>query len=103
MPSSDILAPLSLRRRYFGMIALALGAAAMTGPRAAVAQGPVLRGLRDIEGDAMAELAYLLGVEAYVYGFPLVMMDVTNGILTAASKSGEYSDPSTSICGCGAM
>jgi hypothetical protein len=26
-----------------------------------------------------------------VYGFPLVLMDVTNGILTATSKSGEYS------------
>ncbi len=33
--------------------------------------------------------AYLLGEEEYVYGFPLVMMDVTRQVLTATSKSGE--------------
>ena len=38
-------------------------------------------------------VAYLLGEEEYVYGFPLVMMDVTRQVLTAASKSGEYSAP----------
>jgi len=39
------------------------------------------------------EAAYLLGEEEYVYGFPLVMMDVTRQVITAASKSGEYSAP----------
>ncbi len=37
--------------------------------------------------------AYLLGEEAYIYGFPLVMMDVTREVTTAASKSGEYAAP----------
>jgi hypothetical protein len=36
---------------------------------------------------------YLLGEEAYVYGFPLVMMDVTREVLTAAHEAGEYSAP----------
>jgi hypothetical protein len=37
--------------------------------------------------------AYLNAIEGYVYGFPLVIMDLTKGVLTAASKSGEYSAP----------
>jgi len=37
--------------------------------------------------------AYIHAMEGYVYGFPLVLMDVTNGVLTAASRSGEYSAP----------
>lgn len=36
---------------------------------------------------------YVLGEEAYVYGFPLVMMDVTRQVLTAAPTSGEYAAP----------
>ena len=36
---------------------------------------------------------YLLGEEEYVYGFPLVMMDVTREVLTATPKAGEYSAP----------
>ncbi len=32
-------------------------------------------------------------MEEYVYGFPLVMMDVTKGVLTAASKTGELKAP----------
>jgi len=39
------------------------------------------------------QIAYLLGMYAYVYGFPLVMMDVTRQVLTAAPRSGEYSAP----------
>lgn len=37
--------------------------------------------------------SYLLGEEEYVYGFPLVMMDVTRQVTTAATKSGEYAAP----------
>jgi hypothetical protein len=39
------------------------------------------------------EGGYLLGEQEYVYGFPMVMMDVTREVLTAASKSGQYSAP----------
>jgi hypothetical protein len=39
------------------------------------------------------EGGYLLGEEEYVYGFPLVMMDVTREVLTATHKAGEYSAP----------
>ena len=36
---------------------------------------------------------YLLGEEEYVYGFPLVMMDVTREVLTATHMTGEHSAP----------
>src|SRR5215471_16828102 len=37
--------------------------------------------------------AYLVGMEEYVYGFPLVMMDATRQVITAVPKAGEYSAP----------
>src|SRR5215813_11329670 len=40
--------------------------------------------LKALQEDAREEVAYLLGMESYVYGYPLVMMDVTRGVLTAA-------------------
>jgi hypothetical protein len=39
------------------------------------------------------EVAYVAGMEEYVYGYPLVMMDVTRQVTTAASNAGEYSAP----------
>jgi len=39
------------------------------------------------------ETAYVVGMEEYVYGYPLVMMDVTREVTTAAATSGEYSAP----------
>jgi hypothetical protein len=42
---------------------------------------------------AKEAVAYVVGMEEYVYGYPLVMMDVTREVLTAASTSGEYSAP----------
>lgn len=39
------------------------------------------------------EAGYLLGEEEYVYGFPLVMMDVTRQVVTATAQTGEYSAP----------
>ena len=39
------------------------------------------------------EEAYVLGMESYVYGFPLVIMDVSKGALTAASSPAEYTAP----------
>jgi hypothetical protein len=40
--------------------------------------------LEDLKDDVREEVAYLLGMESYVYGYPLVMMDVTREVLTAA-------------------
>jgi hypothetical protein len=37
--------------------------------------------------------AFIRGMQAYVYGFPLVMMDLTRQVMTAASTPGEYSAP----------
>jgi hypothetical protein len=36
---------------------------------------------------------YLIGEQAYVYGFPLVMMDVTRRVVTATARSAEYKAP----------
>ena len=38
-------------------------------------------------------MAYVLGLECYAYGFPLVMMDATNRIVTAVTKAGDYKAP----------
>lgn len=88
---------LRLRRRDFGAAALALSVAALAKPTSAAAQGLLGRALDDVEGDVMGELAYVLGMEAYVYGFPLVLMDATNRVETATSKAGEYSAPYNQI------
>ena len=42
---------------------------------------------------AKQEVAYVVGMEEYVYGYPLVMMDVTREVTTAAATSGEYAAP----------
>jgi hypothetical protein len=39
------------------------------------------------------EEAYLYRMEAYVYGFPLVIIDVTKEVQTATPTSGEYTAP----------
>ncbi len=44
-------------------------------------------------GKVKEEVAYIFGMEEYVYGFPLVMMDVTKDVVTATPKSGEYKAP----------
>jgi len=38
-------------------------------------------------------VAYVYGMQEYVYGFPLVIMDVTREVVTATSTSGEYKAP----------
>jgi hypothetical protein len=83
--------------------ALALGAAAALHPGPSLAQdraeklAQFLKGelgeLKDLKGDVKQEIAYLFGMECYAYGFPLVLMDVTNGVITATSKSAEYKAP----------
>jgi hypothetical protein len=48
---------------------------------------------------AREQAAYLFGMYGYAYGFPLVMMDVTRQVMTAAPSSGEYSAPSPGAVG----
>ena len=43
-------------------------------------------------GRVREQIAYVRGMYAYAYGFPLVMMDVRR-VMTAAPSSGEYSAP----------
>jgi hypothetical protein len=83
-------------RRNFG--ALALGAATLLMTARSWAQGILedlsgdMERLKDeIEGDLRVlkedvreEVAYLLGMLSYVYGYPMVVMDVTRQVLTAA-------------------
>ena len=38
-------------------------------------------------------IAYIRALQAYVYGYPLVIMDVTREVTTASAHSGEYSAP----------
>jgi hypothetical protein len=39
------------------------------------------------------EIAYIRGMQAYVYGFPLVIMDVTKDVQTAVPNAQEYAVP----------
>ena len=87
---------LMLKRRDFGVAALNLGAGAILGYRTATAQGllekldVILKGeLTDLDETVREQVAKLLGLETYVYGFPLVIMDLTKAVMTAASNSGE--------------
>jgi len=50
-------------------------------------------GCQKVEEKAHEGVAFAVGMEEYVYGYPLVMMDVTREVLTAAPKSGEFAAP----------
>ena len=83
----------NLSRRDVGIGAVGLGLPALLRPNTSDAAGPVFGELKALAADAREEAAYVLGLESYVYGFPLVLMDVTNGVLTATSKSEQYKAP----------
>jgi hypothetical protein len=87
---------LMMRRRDVGRAALAFGAAALLRPTQGAAQGPLERlkeDIKDVKEDVREEVAYLYGMDAYVYGFPLVIMDLTRQVMTATPTSGEYAAP----------
>jgi hypothetical protein len=78
-----------VRRRDLG--ALALGAAAALAITQAKAQSLLdkvwddIKGdLRNLREDSREEVANILGLLGYVYGYPLVIMDITRQVLTAA-------------------
>jgi hypothetical protein len=75
-----------LRRRDLGRAALAFGAATLLTPTLGAAQGPLerLKGdITDVKEDVREEVAYVYGIDAYIYGFPLVIMDLTRQVATA--------------------
>jgi hypothetical protein len=65
-----------LDRREFGFGVLSLGAAVLLPSGCS--------GGASLADRAREEAAYLLGLLSYVYGYPLVMMEVTRDVLTAA-------------------
>jgi len=81
------------RRRDLGVAALALGTAATLKPDVSAAQGPILRALEGIKDSAEGKVAYFRAMEAYLYGFPLVIMDLTRQVTTATPRSGDLAAP----------
>src|SRR5262249_53556954 len=82
------------RRRHPGLAGIALGAAVAMNPILGSAQGVLERAegmldqlKADIKGELQElreEVAYRLGMGSREYGYPLVLMDVTRQVLTAA-------------------
>src|SRR5436309_11651165 len=46
-----------------------------------------------VKGKVKEEVADLVGIEEYIYGFPHVMMDVTREVVTATACTREYQAP----------
>ena len=92
MTPNDSKRAFALSRRGAGLGALAFGAAAFLVPKSSMAQGvarewwdEITGDLKDAPDDVREAVAYFVGMESYVYGYPLVMMDVTRDVLTAAA------------------
>ena len=78
-----------LSRRDFGV--LALGAASSLWATCSRAENSfdwldqeVTADINSVREDVREEAAYLLGMISFVYGYPMVVMDVTREVLTAA-------------------
>ena len=74
-----------INRRGFALSGLALGTAAALGLASAAAQGAAAKleqRVASVRGKLEGEAFHLLGMEAYVYGYPLVMMEVTRDVMT---------------------
>jgi hypothetical protein len=91
MTQNDKTSLPALNRRDVGLGALAFGATALLAPRLGIAQGGLKKwwdeitgDLKDVAEDTREASAYFLGMESWVYGYPLVLMDVTRDVLTAA-------------------
>jgi hypothetical protein len=89
-----------LTRRTALLSAAAVSLSAFARPALAEGNEGLISKLRSFVGDAAElpadmreEFAYLMGMEAYAYGFPLVMMEVTRQVTVAAANSGGYSAP----------
>ena len=81
MNAKDKTSPSTLRRRDLG--AVLFGAAALLVPTSGAPQNVLERlkdeikgGIQALKDDVREEVAYFLGFESYVYGYPLVIMDV---------------------------
>lgn len=48
---------------------------------------------RKAEEKVKEEVAYAIGIEEYVYGFPLVITEITRQVETAVPKAGELAAP----------
>ena len=59
----------------------------------------MLERFRDLRHKAEELPAYVHGMEGYAYGFPLVIMDLTKGVLTAAGSRASTALPSISSPG----
>lgn len=53
---------------------------------------------RSLASSELEQSALELGVEAYIYGYPLVLMDVTRSVLTNAPKPAELAAPLNQFC-----
>src|SRR5262245_14272769 len=70
-------------KMFRSALACALAVAALSGPAPSVRAGVPLS----------EEEAFKLGVDAYVYGYPLVTMEMTRRVMTNAAKPGGNHAP----------
>ena len=55
-------------------------------------------GKRVADSNIAERQALDLGIEAYIYGYPLVLMDITRAVMTNASKPAAVAAPLNQFC-----